>query len=156
MGLAVNRCYITPIDSTGALQVEDSESTWATGRGVFTLAAGTYYFVLPLGGSSMMDVHLTHDDAVLAIATIQTCSHAKSDVSDYSAVGGEWISQTPTGSYVAVDGASTTNADGVVTVITGFAGGASWQASQCSSARARLELEVIVEGSVRVSFTGKE
>jgi hypothetical protein len=156
MGLAVNRCYITPILSDGTLQVEDSESTWATGRGVFTLAPGTYYFVLPLGGTTTMDVHLTHDDVFMATGMIQTCSHAKSDVSDYSAVDGEWISQLPDWSYVATEGFNTSDINGLVTILGGFAGGASWQASQCSSARARLELVVLVGGEVRVSFTGKE
>src|SRR5512139_1812376 len=96
MSRAVNRCYINPITSAGSLVAPSSESTFATARGVYTLAAGTYYFMLPIGQAQVCDVHLTHD-AVIAItsATIETCSHAESDVANESAVAGEWMDQDP-------------------------------------------------------------
>lgn len=156
MGLVVNRQYIAPILSTGVLQEADSESTFENARGVYTLAVGTYFFVLPVGGASMFDVHLTHDAALAATAEIETCSHAKSDVADTSVVGGEWMTQNPSTAYVAVEGATTTATAALVTVVAGNAGGANWQVSECPAARARLKVVVTTGGEVRVSFCGKD
>lgn len=156
MSLAVNRCYVTPLLSDGTLQEADSESTFTTSRGVFTLAAGTYYFVLPVGGATMFDVHLTHDAAIaITSGTIETCSHAPSDVPDISAIAGEWIDQNPSTAFVGVVGASDTVTNGVLAVAAGHAGGADWQISLCGAARARLTLVVATQGEVRVSFCGK-
>jgi hypothetical protein len=157
MGLAVNRCYITPFHSDGTRQAEDSDASFSTARGVFTLAAATYYFVLPVGCSTMFDVHLTHD-AVIAItsATIETCSHAPSDVSDVSSVAGEWMDQDPTTAFVATVGANATVTNGVLAVTAGAAGGADWQVSGCPAARGRLKVVIGTPGEVRISFCGKE
>jgi hypothetical protein len=157
MTLAVNRCYITPKHSDGTVQVQDSDASFTTGRGVFTLGVATYYFPLPVGGASMFDIHLTHD-AVIAItsATVETCSHAPSDVSDVSSVAGEWMDQDPSTAFVALVGATTTHTAGVVAVTAGNAGGANWQISGCPAARARLKVVVGTGGEVRVSFCGKD
>ncbi len=155
MTLAVNRCYIQPLTSAGVLVPQTSDATFTTGRGVHTLAAGTYYFALPVGGATMFQVHLTHDAALAAVGTIETCGHGKSEVSDVSAVAGEWIDQDPSTAFVGIVGATTTVSNAVVTVTAGNAGGAEWQISQCPSARARLKLVVGTGGEVRVSFTGK-
>jgi hypothetical protein len=155
MSLAVNRCYIQPITSAGVLVPQTSDASFATARGVHTLAAGTYYFPLPVGGATMFQVHLTHDAALAAVGTIETCGHGPSDVSDYSAVAGEWIDQDPSTAFVGIVGATTTQSNGVVTVVAGNAGGADWQVSLTPTARARLKLVVSTGGEVRVSFTGK-
>jgi hypothetical protein len=124
---------------------------------VFTLAAGTYYFPLPVGDSTMFDVHLTHDAAIaITSATIETCSHGVSEVSDVSAVAGEWMDQNPATAFVALVGANTTHSAGVVAVTAGAAGGADWQVSDCPAARARLAVVVATPGEVRLSFCGKE
>lgn len=156
MGLVVNRCYITPVLSDGTVQEQDSETTFTTARGVFTLAAGTYFFPLPIGGASIFDAHLTHDAAIAAVATIETCSHGRSEVSDVSVVAGEWMDQDPTTAYVATVGATTTATNGVVTIVAGNAGGADWQVSGCAAARARLKVAVTTPGEVRLSFCGKD
>ncbi len=157
MTLAVNRCYITPKHSDGTVQEQDSETTFVNARGVFTLAAATYYFPLPVGGSAMFDAHLTHDAAIaITSATIETCSHGVSEVSDVSAVAGEWMDQDPTTAFVAVVGAGTTQTNGVVAVVAGNAGGADWQVSDVAAARARLKVVVATQGEVRLSFCGKD
>ncbi len=155
----VNPQYITPVTAAGVEQAADSDSSFATGRGVFTLASGTtYYFVLPVGGSSMFDLHMTHDNAIiLTSATIETCGHGRADVADNSSVAGEWIDQTQADAFVALVGAGTTASSGVVAVAGGAAGGADWQVSECSAPRARLAVVVGgTGGEVRVSFTGKD
>lgn len=159
MGLTVNRTYITPIKSDGTVQDADAESTFLNGRGVFTLAAlTTYYFILPVGASTMFDLHLTHDAAiVITTATIETCGHNKPDVPDFGTVAGEWVGHTPAGSYVPVEGAGTSATNGVVTTTGAAAGGAVWQVSENPAPRTRLEVAVgATGGEVRVSFTGKE
>lgn len=157
MGLTANSHYIRPVLSDGTVQEEDTDSSFATSRGVYTLAAGTYYFPLPIGNSTLFDVHLTHDAAIaITSATIETSSHGKLEVSDYSAVAGEWMDQDPTTAFVATVGATTTPTNGVVAVVAGNAGGANWQVSDCPAARARLKVVVATEGEVRVSFCGKD
>lgn len=159
MSYTVNRCYITPITAAGVGQEADSDATFENGRGVFTLApVTTYFFILPIGGSVLMDIHLTHDAAIaITSATIETCCHAKTDVADTSVVGGEWIDQDPTTAFVATVGATTTATNGVVAVVAGNAGGADWQVSDCASPRARLKVVVGgTGGEVRLSFCGKE
>ena len=156
MSLAVNRCYIQPITSAGVLVADSSDASFRTSRGVYTLSAATFYFPLPVGGASMFDVHLTHDAAIaITSATIETCSHAPSDVLDYSTIAGEWIDQDPSSAFVALVGATTTHTNGVVAVTAGNAGGANWQISLCPSARARLKVVVGTQGEVRLSFCGK-
>ena len=156
MTLAVNRCYIQPILADGTIQDADAEPTFTNGRGVYTLAAGTYFFVLPIGGSALADIHLTHDAAIAAVATVETCSHGKSEVADNSIVAGEWLDQDPSTAYVAMVGATTTQASGVVTIVAGNAGGAEWSIEGFAPARGRLKLAVTTPGEVRVSFCGKD
>lgn len=155
--LAVNRCYINPITSAGVLVDPSSESTWSSARGVFTLAAGTYYFPLPVGGARLVDIHLTHDPVIaITSATVETCGHGREDVSDYSSVGGEWMDQDPSTAFVATVGAATTATNGVVAVAAGNAGGANWQIDGIAAPRARLKVVVATQGEVRLSFTGKD
>ncbi len=160
MGLQVNRTYITPVKSDGALEEPDGgETTFVTNRGVFTLASGTtYYFPLPIGGTTIGDVHITHDAAIiLTSAKIETCSHSPTDVSDYSSVAGEWIDQDPSTAFVGTVGSATSATNGVVAVTGGTAGGADWQISGLGAARARLAVVVAgTGGEVRVSFCGKD
>lgn len=159
MGRTANQTYITPLKSDGTLQEADSESSFATSRGVFTLAANTtYFFVLPVGDSTFIDAHLTHDAAIaITSAKIESCSHNKTDVSDISVVGGEWIDQDPADAYVGTVGATTTATAGVVAVVAGNAGGADWQVGGFAAARARLTVVVgATGGEVRVSFCGKD
>jgi hypothetical protein len=160
MSRTVTRTYVTPLKSDGSLEVHDgSETTFATGRGVFTLAAlTTYYFPLPVGASSIFDCHLTHDAViVLTSAKIASCSHAAKDVSDVSVVGGEWIDQDPSTAFVGTVGAGTTATNGVAAVAGGTAGGCNWLVSGFGAERGRLEVVVgATGGEVRVSFTGKE
>lgn len=157
MSRAVQRSYIQPITSAGVPVDPSSESTFLTARGVYTLAAGTYYFVLPIGQAQVCDVHLTHDAAAaITSATIETCSHAKTDVTDYSTVGGEWIDQDPSTAFVGTKGANTTATNGVVAVTAGAAGGASWQISGVGADRMRLAVVVATQGEVRLSFCGKD
>ncbi len=159
MSYTVNRVYITPITAAGVEQEADSEATFENGRGVYTLANGTtYYFMLPIGSSTMFDIHLTHDAGIIITsATLETSSHGKKDVADNSSVAGEWIDQNPAGAFVGLVGAGTSQAAGVVAVAGGSAGGADWQVSECPAARARLTVVVAgTGGEVRVSFCGKE
>ncbi len=160
MGRTVNRTYIAPIEDDGTPVEPGSESTFENARGVYTLEANsTYYFILPLGGSTMIDVHLTHDaEIVITLAQLETCSHAKSDVSDSHAEGdGSWIAQDPPSAYVAVAGADTSATGAIVAVAGGTAGGASWQGSDVASERARLAVATGASGGeVRVSLCGKD
>lgn len=157
MSRAVSRCYIQPITSAGVLVPQTSESTFDTARGVYTLAAGTYYFILPVGQAAICDVHLTHDAAIaITSATIETCSHGRSEVSDFSSIAGEWMDQDPSTAFVALKGASTTHTNGVVAVVAGAAGGASWQISGLAADRMRLAVVVGTQGEVRLSFVGKD
>ena len=160
MGLNAHRQYITPLKSDGTVEESDGvETTYTNSRGVYTLAAGTtYYYPLPVHCCTMFDVHLTHDSAIaITSATIETCSHSKDDVSDVSAVAGEWIDQDPTTAFVGSVGAGATVTNGVLAVVAGNAGGADWQVSQCPAYRARLKVVVgATGGEARVGFCGKE
>ena len=159
MTLAVNRCYIQPITAGGVAQDPDADLTFANGRGVYTLtAATTYFFILPIGGSVVADIHLTHDLAIaVTSATVETCSHGKSEVADNSVVAGEWMDQDPADAYVSTVGAGTTQTIGVVAVVAGNAGGANWQIDGFAAARGRLKVVVgATGGEVRLSFCGKD
>lgn len=157
MSRAVQRSYIHPITSAGVPVDPGSDASFRTARGVYTLAAGTYYFMLPIGQAQICDVHLTHD-ATIAItsATIETCSHARSDVTDFSTIAGEWMDQDPSTAFVALKGATTSHTNGVVAVVAGNAGGASWQISGIGADRMRLAVVVATQGEVRLSFCGKD
>jgi hypothetical protein len=145
--------YLTPILSDGTVQTRDGTEF---GRGTFTLAAGTYF--IPLGGADapIQSVHMQHDAACAAVATIQDSNLPPSDVSDYSTTAGHWISETPPTAYVAVAGATTTAAAGVVTIVAGNLGGAMWHVADTGARRTRLQIVVSTPGEFRFTANGKE
>ncbi len=160
MGLTANRTYITPIksDGTEAVFAPGTDAT-LTGRGVYTLTAGaTYFFALPVGQSAAYDIHLQHDAAIaITSATLESCSMAKSEVTDISTVVGAWVDQDPSTAYVATAGATTTHTNGVGAVVAGNVGALDWQVSGSAPWRARMKIVVGgTGGEVRLGFCGKE
>jgi hypothetical protein len=118
----------------------------------------TYYYILPVGGATLVDVHLTFDAAlIITSAKIETSTHASQDVPDYSSVAGEWVDQDPTTAFVATVGAGTSVSNGVAAAAGSAAGAADWQISDFAPARGRLTVVVgATGGEARLSFCGKE
>ncbi len=151
--------YVQPIKSDGTL-VDPAPSADATvsGRGVYTLTTGvTYYF--PLGGQDapVLSAHLQHDAAIALVATIEDSNIPESEASYYASTAGLWIDEDPSTAFVGVVGATTTAANGVVTVVAGNVGGAMWHISDTGARRSRLKVVVGgTGGEVRVATWGKE
>jgi len=151
--------YVQPIDSTGAPVTPDTAGD--ARHGVYLLAAATQYYYI-LGGidAPFLSVHITGYDAALILtsAVIQDCDHHDNDVSDFSAVAGEWLTESPTTSYIAVAGAgwAQTPSTGILTVAGGAVGGALFHFDETAAARHRLSVLVGgAGGHVRVSCHGK-
>ena len=145
--------YIRPLLNDG------SELTEESGRGVFTLAAGTtYHFVIGGNDAPFVGVHLTGYDAamILTSATIRDCIHGELDVPNHSVVAGEWPPEDPTTAFVSTEGAGWVDTNGVVAVAGGAVGGALWHVAETAAFRTRLTVVVgATGGRVRVSGHGK-
>lgn len=145
-------------DNTGTelTQAPGADGT-VTGRGVYTLASGQHYYV-ECGGEDcpFQSVHMQHDDAIIITsATVQDSNLP--DVTIYSTVVGEWISESPSTAYVGTAGANTTATNGVVAVTGGARGGAMWHLGEDGARRTRIDILVGgTGGEVRFSQWGKE
>ena len=152
--------YVQPIDNAGALVSPE------IGHGKYTLLANTLYF-FPLGGAdaAFQSVHLTVYSLTMVITsgTIQDCDHhggplsLPGDVSDFSVVAGEWISETPTTSYVGVNGTGWSQTNGVFSSLGSALGGALVHVAETGAYRTRLAVQVGATGGIaRVSAHGKD
>lgn len=145
--------YITPIDASGV------PLTTSKGPGVFTLTAGqTYYYVLGGSDAPFQSAQLTSSTASLVItsATVQDCNHQPNEVSNHSAVAGEWIGEVPTTAYVAVTGTGWSATNGVVASSGSALGGALWHIAESGARRTRIAVVVgATGGDVRFSGWGK-
>lgn len=144
--------YVTPIDSNGVPVATETE------RGKFTLAAGTYYYILGAADAPVHSFHLTGYTAASTITsgTPQDCNHGFDEVSDHDTTTGEWMTEDPTTAFVALDGTGWTHLNGVIAKDATAVGGAMWHFSEDGAARHRIALVVGVEGVFRGSSWGKE
>lgn len=145
--------YVTPIDSNGV------PVTTMTEPGKFTLAAGTYYYVLGASDAPIHSFHLTGYTAASTITTgsgPQDCNHGLNEVPDHDTTSGEWMAEDPTTAFVSVDGAGWATANGLITKDATAVGGALWHFSGDGTARHRIVLIVGVAGDFRGSAWGKE
>lgn len=144
--------YVTPIDSNGV------PVTTMTEPGKFTLAAGTYYYVLGGSDSPIHSFQLTGYTATSTITsgTPQDCNHGFNEVPDHDTTTGEWMTEDPTDAFVAVDGTGWSHLVGVIAKDATAVGGAMWHFSGDGAARHRIVLVVGVAGDFRGSAWGKE
>lgn len=146
--------YIKPLDSTGAPLTNELR------RGEYTLTAGqTYFYIMDGAGSPFLSVHISSPDATLVItsATIQDCNHSSDEVSNFSAVVGEWVTEDPTTAFVGADGTGWSASNGIGAALGTGAGGALFHIAESGAARTRLAVLVGgTGGRLRVSGHGKE
>lgn len=150
--------YVQPIDSTGALVAGDGA------RGVYTLLAGQNYFYI-LGGAdaSIMSAHLTAyasaaapNGLIITSATVQDCDHSDLDVSNFSAVVAEWVSEDPSTAFVGADGTGWSAINGVLSSTGAGLGGARFDIAESAAFRTRIAVVVgATGGPLRVSSHGK-
>ena len=147
--------YVEIVDGNGAKASEEG------GHGRYTLSANTLYYAI-LGGinAPFESAHLTGYTAglVLTSVTVQDCNHEVGDVSNVSAVVGEWIDEKPTTAYVGTNGTGwAASSVGVVSAAGTGVGGAMFIVGATASARTRLAIQVGATGGVLVVSThGKD
>lgn len=143
--------YVRPINSTGAEVLTEG------GPGNYTLTAGTFHFILGGDAAPFGSVHISGDAAIaITSATILDCNHGEKEVSDFSVVVGEWVTEDPTTGFVAVDGANWVVLNCVVSCTAGAVGGAMWHVAETGAYRTRLTVVVGTGGKLRVSAHGKD
>lgn len=129
--------------------------------GLVTLTAtDVFHFPLPFSEeATVQSIHILTGALIAGTFTIQSCNFPKGTaadaVSDYDETVGNWITEDPTGAYVASTGTGWT-----WTVLSGAktagAGGAMIHLGNIGSKRLRLELNCTTSGTVRVVAHGKE
>lgn len=132
--------------------------------GYVTLGVDTYLF--PLGGAAdavLESVQILTDSAIAGTFTIQTCNFPKykndmgsgvEDVSDWTTAGSLWVTEDPTGAYVAAVGTGWT-----WTVLSGAktagVGSSMIHIGNLGCKRVRLRAIITTAGKVRVNGHGK-
>lgn len=151
--------FVTPRDNTG-VDATPSAGDAAFGdncRGVFTLAAGTYY--VPLGGADASLLWASvQGDATIAItsATVEECSLAESEAAWHSDVTGQWFATPIALIESAVEGTGWTNTNDVGANSAGNAGGVAWNIFNACARRYRLKVVVGTGGQARFCEWGKD
>jgi hypothetical protein len=144
--------YLKPIKSDGTSPIEGLP-------GQYPLEAGTTYYYQVPSDDELFAVQLIGYTAGLVItsATIQDSSCDARDVVLISSTAGEWISETPSTSYVGTDGSGWTVTNGVVASAGSALGGALWHISQTGAGRTRLKVVVGGTGGiVRIAWSGNK
>jgi hypothetical protein len=144
---------------------------YGANKGVTLASATTYYF--PLGGAgtglvsgtALVSAHIKWAAALVATFTLEvTCFPPRengavigpNDVTDYSAVVGEWVQFNPTTSYVPVVGTGNTVTAVTITAGGTNAGAAVIEMGMFASRRARIKCVVTTTGGlVRLGVAGK-
>lgn len=153
----LTRRYLKPID-VADVALNPTEGA----RGRYTLTNGrTYRFIIGGAEAALQSVHLTGytSGLVITTATIQTCDHAESEVTDSDTTVGHWINEDPPSpAFVAFDGTgwAAGATPSVITAAGSGVGGARWNLAD--NAATRTALTVVVGGTggdVRVSCGGK-
>jgi hypothetical protein len=154
-------CYIQPIGTDGTpLAPAGGESTLGTSnRGVYTLVAGTtYYVVLPAADALWLGLQ-TQGDAtvVLTSVTLEECYVAESEATNYSDNIGEWLAIDIARISSEAEGTGWSATSDVIAAVGGNAG-AGVQNVQDTAAR-RVRAKVVVGatgGEARFSAWAKE
>lgn len=152
--------YITPIKNDGseaAASAGDTAFGSSSNRGVFTLAAGTYFVPIPCADALMTSLH-TQGDSTIAITsvTIEETNMSKSEVSDYSDNAGEWLAVDAARITTIVEGTGWTGTSDVIANSAGNAGGGVQNVVDCGTMRMRAKVVVGTEGQARFAAWGKE
>lgn len=145
--------YVAPIDGNGVTLTTEGP------QGVFTLSANTtYYYVIGGAEAPVEAAHLTGYDAGLVItsASVQDSNHDEVQVTNHSAVVGEWVTEDPTTAFVGVDGTGWSASNGEVAASGGGVGGAMFHIGDTGAFRTRIAVVVgAAGGKLRVSAHGK-
>jgi hypothetical protein len=131
-----------------------------------TLPAGTYYFLLDRKGSLVESAHLQWSAALAATITVEASNYPEHiagqptqspiDVSDYSAVAGEWVQLDPTTAYVPIVGAGNSVANLTITAGGANAGAAWIDMGNLGARRMRVKVVVTTQGVLRVGVNGRD
>ena len=146
--------YVTPLQSNGAYAPTSASS----GRGWFTLAAGTYY--VPLGGhdadwlSAMSQWGAT---GTITSITVEETDAPQEDVSDFAASAGNWFAVDAARITSAVNGAGTSaNTNDVLAHSVAGAGGGIQDIQDQGARRTRLVVVVATQVDMRFYAWAKE
>lgn len=155
---ATSSTFLTPVDSNGAPAEASSGSAFGeTARGVFTLAAGTYF--VPLGGADAGLLHaMMQGDATIVVtsATIEETDLPDSEAKVYSDVSGQWIATPASIIESSAEGAGWTATSDVGAASGGAQGGVAWNVIHGSAHRYRLKVVIGTQGNARFNGWGKE
>lgn len=146
------------MDANGAEAPRSGDTTFANSRGVYRLAAATYY--VPLGGqdAKFLSAMAQWDgEIVITSITVQETDAPSDLVSDFAAAAGNWFATDAARVTSAFNGAGTTTNTSDVIAHTGAGAGGSIQNIQDSgSRRQRLEVVVATPGEIRFFGWGQD
>lgn len=140
--------YAEPILSTG------DPAAKAGGRGIYTLAVGTYY--VDLGGqtSPYHSTHMQWSAALAATITFWTSDFAPSEAALISTTAGDWVQQDPSTAYVPT-GTGYTPTNLTIVVAGTNAGGTQINLAGFAASRLRARVVVTTGGTLRTARAGK-
>lgn len=151
--------FVTPVksDGTDAVASAGDAAFGANCRGVFTLAAATYYCAL--GGQDAKLIHaMVQGDATIAITsiTVEETDLSETEAPWHSDTTGQWFASHIDRITTTVEGTGWTNTSDVGANSAGNAGGVSFNIVDQAARRTRLKIVVGTEGQARVCAWGKD
>lgn len=154
-----NPSYLTPVDTSGVEATPSAgDSAFGTSnRGVFTLAAGTYFVPVACADSSVLSLH-TQGDSTIAITsvTLEETNMGESEVPLYSDATGAWLPVDDARISSTKEGTGWTNTNDVIGNGAGNAGGGIQTVVDCGTRRMRAKIVVGTGGQARFAAAGKD
>jgi len=157
-----NSHYVTPLKQSDATEADPAPGTDAnlTGRGVFTLLAGTTYIYVidPALDATFLHGHLQGDaEIIITSATFEECDMAEAEVSNTSDNVSEWLATPAALIESTAEGTGWTATSDVGAAAGGNVGGVVWNIAHHGGHRVRVKLVVgATGGQARFALWAKE
>lgn len=142
--------YLQPIKSDGTLAPAGSDAAFPTSRGVYELAAGTWFVEVPTRDMNPVHVQMQGDaDIIFTSATIEETDLPVSEAPITGDVSGTWLVTDDTRITSKAEGAGWSVASDVGAATGGAAGAIVWNVADGSPARTRIKIVVTTAGAAR-------
>jgi hypothetical protein len=156
----VSASFVTPLSAVDGSAAPAAPGTDAnlTGKGVFTLAVGTWYIPLAGDDANFVAGQMQWDANMAGNVRVEDTCAPRELVSDWAdgSTNGCWVDEDPTTAFVGTVGAGASVTNGVLTLTAGNQGGALWNVAETGARRLRLKVVVTTQGEARFFGWGKE
>lgn len=141
---------LQPVKSDGTLAPAGSDTAFPTSRGVFTLAAGTWFVEVPTRDMNPVHIQMQGDASIIfTSATIEETDLPPREASSYQDTTGTWLATDDTRITSKAEGTGWSVASDVGAATGGNAGAVVWNIADGTPMRTRIKIVVTTGGEAR-------